>query len=136
MPTSNYQFVMENNYQTHTNSNIAGDQIANYRQDNGMPNSTIGVDSNVSSASTNVNQGYPQVGLTLFQHRIPGGQWFQDKVLNLDVRFVHTFYKIMHRRHRTRDDMRLHLQAKARHTYGILDALLPIDNIPARNNVN
>src|SRR5579883_3088359 len=52
------------------------------------------------------------------------------------MRFVHTFNQIIDRRDGSCNNVRFYLQAKTRHADRVLDALLPVYDVAARNDMD
>ena len=72
----------------------------------------------------------------LGQHGLARGQGLQHQVINLHPGPLHALDQILDRHHLASDDVGLNFETIAAHTDRVTNALVPINHIGARNNMN
>src|SRR5579871_505799 len=123
-------------WDTQTVGNIIGDEVATQRQNHRVPDGAFHENSHVSRAAADVQQDDAQVFFAGSQDGFAGGQRLQNQIIDLDLRLLDAFDQVLDGGNGARDNMTFDLQPVARHANRVLDALLSIHQIAARDDVN
>ena len=94
-----------------------------------MANRTIGVHGDVSGTTTNVYHAHTQIFFIFSQHRMATGQRLQNQIINVQTATVNAFLNVLHRSHRTRDDVYTRIQTHATHANGLFYTGLVVDDV-------
>ena len=93
-----------------------------------MHHAAFGEDRKIGGAASHVNHCDAEFPFVLAEHRLAGRQGLQDNADDIQSRPFHALDQILDRRHRAGDDVHIDLQMGSRHTQGITNAILFINN--------
>ena len=108
---------------------IVGHLVSSYGDHPGMAYGAVGKDGDVGGAAADVHQAHTQVPFVFSQHRVAGGELFEDDLLHFQAAAANTFLDILGGVDGAGHQVHLGLQAHSRHPHGLLDTLLAVDDI-------
>ncbi len=100
-----------------------------------MPDIPVDVDRHVGRAAADVDDHHAHLFFGIGQHDFGRRERVEHVGLDLHPGGLNALRQVLHRRGCSRDDVRLDLEPEAVHTERLADALLPVDDEPARDDV-
>ncbi len=114
---------------------IVGDMVAADRNHCGMLHRSVMINGDVGRAAADVDQRDAQFPFLVGKHRLCHCQRRQHNLRNIEAAAVAALDDILHRGHRPGDNVHLRFETDSGHAKGIPDAVLIIDDVILRQNV-
>ena len=114
---------------------VIGDVPARHRQDGRVPHRAVDEDRQVGRAAADVHHHHAHLALGGGQDHVAGGQWVQDEAVHVHAGRFDALLQVLDGRRRRRDDVRLHFQPEAVHAQRAAHALVAVQAVAARNDV-
>ena len=114
---------------------VVGDLCAGDGNHGGVANRTLREDGYISGAAANVDQADAQLSFIIRQHGIAGRQLLQDYLVDREAAAHDAFLYVLCGVYRATDEVDLHFHSHAGHAEGLLDALLVVDDVFLREDV-
>src|SRR5207253_8036490 len=115
---------------------VAGDVVAAHWQHCDVARGAFVVDRHGGGAGADVHQADAQLDLLLREHALARGEAGAHHVLDVEARAVHALDDVLERGLCAGDDVSLDLEALPGHAHRVAHALLPIDRVAARDDVD
>ena len=114
---------------------VVGHVPARHRQDGRVPHRAVDEDRQVGRAAADVHHHHAHLALGRSQDHVPGRQRVQDEAVHVHPGRFDALLQVLDGRRGGRDDVCLHLQAEAVHAQRAAHALVAIQIVAARNDV-
>ncbi len=121
--------------QTQAVGDIGGQMVAADRQHLGVPDVAVNKNRQVGGAAADIHHHNAHFLLGISQRHLSRSQRVEDVGLHLDAGRFHALGQVLHRGGGGGDDVGLHLQPEAVHAQRLADALLPVHDEAARDDV-
>src|SRR5579859_5573382 len=115
---------------------VARHVVAAYGQHRDVARGAFVVDRDGGGSAADVDEADAELDLLRREHALARGQAGAHHVLDVEARAVHALDDVLERGLRAGDDVRLDLEALACHAHRVAHALLPVDRVPARDDVD
>src|SRR5581483_7681259 len=119
-----------------TDRDVARHVVAAHRQRGIVARGALVVDHDRGVAGADVDEAGAEVDLLRREHAFTRGEAGAHDVVDVEARAVHALHHVLDRGLRARDDVRLHLEALARHADRVAHALVAVDRVGARDDVH
>ena len=110
--------------------------IAAHRQHRDVARGAFVVDRDRGGAGADVDEADAQLDLLLRQHSLARGEAGAHDVFDVEASAVHALDDVLKCRLRAGHDVRLDLEALSGHAHRVAHALLPVDRVAARHDVD
>src|SRR5262249_24814344 len=120
----------------HPDRDVVGDVVAAEREDAGRHDRALGEDGDVGGAAADVDDGDAELLLVVVEDRLRRRQRLEDDVGHLQVAAVAALDDVLRRGQRGGDDVDLGLEADAGHAERLADAVLLVDDVLLRQDVD
>ena len=114
---------------------IAGDRLAAHRDGRRVHDRAGLEDREVRRVPADVQEGHPELPVLVREDGFRGGQWREHELIDLDAGPLDALGEILHARLRRGHDVGLDLEAHRAHADRVADALLAVDDVPARDHM-
>src|SRR5262245_12159439 len=119
-----------------TISKIVGDMITADRENPGMFDDAAGIDDIIGNSASNIDHQCAKLFLMRGEECQRRSDAAENDVLDLQLESLDRSNRILQAVEQTMDDVHVHLNACAKHSNGIEDAILPVDQEVLPNDVN
>ena len=119
-----------------TDGEVCGDVVAADRDHARVHDAAAREDGDIAGATTDIDDHDAALDLVLGDHGLGGREHLQHHVVDVEPGLVHDLDDVLYRGVGAGDDVRVDLEAVARHADGVAHALLTVDRELLRQHVH